>query len=507
MADSPTLTITNRTLARLSKIAEGNGIDPNKIELMESHEDTYVIDAQIRLTPHFNFQTKQYGGPVKSKSAKILSSPAELQEEVNRQRESYNSSKEWLEDALKEIRDAEGHGWGQDKARIALPGSKATLAANEKCPACQGSKKMTCTQCQGRAVIICPHCEGRGQEQCYHCYMQGFEPSNPQQQCSICRGTKWAECRYCQRRMQLPCPTCQGRGGTPCAQCKGAGSFTHEVSVEGGAEMHFDVHPNRSLPSGLLRGLDRLGMINLPKGHADIELIEPDKDSPENEKNIVRLKAKVPYADIKIRLNSRPVNFAAFGKKGLLMGLPAFLDESLRPWREHLVRAVMGNGDLDKAITVRVMHDALGLELSGKSNPNDLRRLYPIGLSPKTAQEIMNNMGLALKRFTLRSRIGVAIVSMLGSTALFGGYFLTSMHDQLAGSISAKALLMLDAFLPVIAMGISSVAFSHASRWALQRQFPDATIRLTQKIGKIGYGTLAGIVAIYAAILTLSRLN
>ncbi len=505
MADTPELTITNRTLARLSKIAEGNGIDLKKIELIESHEDIYVLEGQIRLKPHISIGTRQYAGPVKGKGKKVLPTFQALQEEAKNLSESRKNSKDWLEDALKELKESPGHGWGFEKAKITLPENVKTVAANEKCPACQGAKKTTCSQCQGRAVIICPQCEGRGQEQCYHCYMQGYEPSNPQQVCSICRGTKWAECRLCQRRMQLPCPACQGRGGTACAQCKGAGSFTQEISVETSTEIHFDVLPNRNLPSSLLRSIDRLGMVNLSKGHADIEMAEPDKNAPANEQNLAKLAAKIPFAEIKARINNRPVRFCVFGKKALFVETPSFLDESLRPWREHLVRAAMGSETLDKALEARAMREALGLELAGKHDPSNLRQLYPVGLSAATAKEIMNNLGLALKRLTIRSRLAVSAVSITTSAGLFAGLFLSSLRQNLAAILPPTALTLTEALLPVLVVGLSYIGLLHTSRWALKRRFPNAEIRLNQKIGKIGYGTLAGIFVLYAVIFALAE--
>lgn len=267
------------------------------------------------------------------------------------------------------------------------------------------------------------------------------------------------------------------------------------------ATVRFAVVANANLPSGLLRSLDRAGMANLMKGHGDIEMVEPDlKDSGALNHGIV-LRARIPYADMKFRINGKTVIAGAFGKKGLLSGLPAFLDESLKLWRERLAAAAAGKAPLNKALEVRIIREALALTLRGKGTLQEIRRLYPIGLSAAAAKEILDNINRALRRQTLHTRISVAFVSLVGSTGLFTGYFLTPLHGLVAQKISPRLVLLLDAFLPALVMGLSGYALAHMSRWVLKRRYPHADIAVSQSIGRIGYATLAGILVLYGFFL------
>lgn len=505
MPDTPPLTLANQALARLRKYAEGNGVDPDSIQVVDSKEDLYSIQAQIRLVPEFNIQPNPYAGAVRGKGRRVLGSYAELQEIVARMKQTFLDSKDWMPEAIKDLQESPGHGWGMEDAVIPLSNPKETLAATENCPSCNGGGKLICPQCQGQTTVICSYCFGKGQENCYHCFGRGEDPVNPQQPCPICRGTRFAPCRYCQSRGQLPCPTCQGHGGTPCSDCHSTGLITQEIAISAHAKVEFHILGNQDLPSGLLRSLDRLGIVNLVKGHGDIELTLPDAKAPDAEKTTLQLQAKMPYADIKMRLMDKLVMVASFGKRGLLSGLPAFLDVSLRPWREHLERAALGEESLEKALEARALREALMLALDGKDKPNDLRRLYTIGLSQNAAQEIMRNIGLTLRHITLQERGIAAALCFVLCVSLFAGLFFTPLFASLAASMSPKMLLLIEALVPVAAVGLSWTVISHATRWVLQRKYPNANVRLTQKIGKIGYGALAGIVAAYGLIFAIVR--
>jgi len=505
LPDTPSQSLTEQALARLRKLGEGNGLAPEAFKLVENQESIIAVEAQVRLTPLFTTQAKAYPGPIKGKKIQALPDFAALQEDVGRRKQQFQSSGVWSEEALQELKKSPGYGWGHDGGKIVLHEQNVTLAANEKCPACRASGLLTCPQCQGRMTVICSYCQGRGQENCYNCFGKGEDPVNPGHQCPVCRGTRFATCRYCRATGQLPCPTCQGKGGTPCTSCQGTGSVTQQVNIEAGAEIHFQIARGSNLPSGLLRSLDRLGMANLAKGHADIEIIDPPKDAPAESNNIVFLRAKIPYADIKLRLKDKLVFAASFGKKGLLSGLPAFLDDSLRPWRERLVRAALGAEPLEKALEARAMREALGLVFANKTEANDLRRIYPLGLSPGTAKEIMNNVGMALRRLTLRARALVAATSLAISAALFAGLFFSPPGKQMAQTFAPGTLLFIQVALPILAMSLSAYAFAHAIRWVLQRRFPKHAIRLGQGLGKLGYGTLAGIFLLYALAFALTK--
>ncbi len=491
------LTLTNKTLERLRHIADGNGLEPNDIHLIESEEKDYVIEGKIRLEPQCDIEPRHYFGPVKGKDRRVLPHFAAMSEEVNRQKENFLKSKSWLAPVIKELQNEPGHGWGLQDGKIPLPDLTCVLAATENCPACGNAGGLTCTQCQGQTVVICPHCRGQGQEECYNCFGRGEDPVNPQKPCPICLGTRFAPCRYCKSTGKLPCPSCQGRGNTTCKECKGTGRITQEVAINCHAKIHFQILSASSLPSGLLRSMDRLGMAKLPKGHADISLQFPENPEEEKPQDALSIQAHLPYADIKVRLKNKAFQIAAFGKRGLLSGIPPFLDESLKPWLEHLEQAALGGPGLDAAIESRLIRDALKLELDGKRQANDLRRLYPVGLSPKTAQSIMRRMEQALRRKTLRTRVAAAVLCFLASSLVFAGLFFTPLHDEIAKAVSPSLLMAIDVLVPAAAAGFCRIVIIRSARWALQRHYPGIPVKMSQKIGKMGYGVLGAVLAVY----------
>lgn len=136
--------------------------------------------------------------------------------------------------------------------------------------------------------------------------VQAFTHKIRKQKCPMCHGTRFSLCRYCNGTGKLPCVSCQGRGNTPCASCKGSGFVSREVIINKGARVDFSHTSSSGLPSGLLRMISRIGDDKIYRGHADINIIEGE---PEKKKSItsvvIKLEAKIPYADIKLRIGKR----------------------------------------------------------------------------------------------------------------------------------------------------------------------------------------------------------
>jgi len=518
--EPPLPPLTSQTLERLRKIADGNGLAPNAIQLILTEENIYTIEGEMRLIPKCERQGMRYQGNVRGKDRRLLPSYAALQNEADKLQKEFYESKDWLPKAIAELKSIPGQGWGQDGAQITFPKQSAKLAATEACPTCQGKQLITCSQCQGQGVVICSHCGGRGIETCYNCMGRGENPVQPGQPCPVCLGKLVTQCRFCHGTSKLACPTCQGRGGTPCQNCQGTGNITEELTLNTIVVAQFKLGSGTSLPTGLRRAMERIGVPDLAKGHADIELTvpEPEEDKsegqatqnqgpPSEESTTLKYRVRVPYADLKLRFGTKAVMAGAFGKRGLLFGLPAFLDEALRPWRERLQQSGNARDTLEKATEVRVIRDALALELSSQGQIVSLRKLYPIGLSPECAKEILVNMALVLKRFTLHSRLLVALACFIFSAAIFSGLFLTPLHSQLTHSLPLGFEISLDFVLLISLLVLSWVGLSKSIQLILQRHFPHLKIALRQKTGRIGYGMLGGIVFAYLLIITMAPMK
>lgn len=267
--------------------------------------------------------------------------------------------------------------------------------------------------------------------------------------------------------------------------------MTQDVIIKACAKISFNLAKTAELPSGLRRCLQRVDMLNLPKGHADIELVPPPEDDKEERDAAtphLELKATVRYADIKLKIGEdRALLISAFGKRGMLFNMPAYLDKALQPFRTHLARATTDSDALGKALKARAMMDALNLKLEGKTNPNDLRRLYPVGLSIDMAKEIMKLMDAALRHMTARLRLIVAGISFLLGAGAMAWLYLTPLYLNLAFGHSLFYIRMLDIAPPLAVMAASWFGMAYAMRWALNRKFPGVKIRLSQNLGKTGY--------------------
>lgn len=504
MAEKPSL--SDRALARLRSYAKDNGLSPDSFEVIKAKEEIYNVEGTIRLTPLLSVQTSASFGRVKEKNRKLFSTFNEMKQEIARLKEEFERGGQWLDEAIKEMEKDQSRGWGHSEAAITWSDQETLLAATENCPTCRGTGHSSCMECQGLGTVPCLYCEARGQEFCPHCQGRGEDPAQPGKQCPICHGKRFTNCRFCQATGKMQCERCQGKGGIPCAACHGTGFLTQEARITETARVDFSLGPTSGLPSGLLRMMDRIGETNLSKGYADIVINPPAPEGGLSEaRSTIKLTAQIPYADIKMRIGKQEYVISAFGKTGRLSSVPSFLDQSTSSARAALAQAAKGLGPLDKALTVRLIRDALGLTLGGKTQTNDLRRLYPTGLSGNAAEEIMRNISLALKYFTMKARGLAGGLALLVSALLFGGYFFSPLFARLHANEDMKLIRTIEVLVPLLVMGAAWMAILHTAKWALKRKYPTAGIAQSQNVGKIGYVTVCAIAVIYVLFFYLAN--
>jgi len=519
VADSPIPSLADQALARLRKLADGNGIAPEKIELAGAQENVFTLNGTARFMPFCERQTGQYPGPPQGKNRTIVAGRDALLSEAEKRQKAFLQGREWLPVAIADLKTAPGQGWGIENGRITMPQFSAVLAAPSPCPVCHGQRVTTCQHCNGQGLVTCPQCAGGGRETCPQCGGRGEMSAQPGQPCSMCQGLRTIQCRNCRASGRITCPVCQGRRGVPCGNCRGSGQVTDEIALDCGATVSFQM-TGEELPSGLRRGLSRLGAVNLSKGHADIRIVEdeekekellPDPDAiaeeePEAEAQpIVRYEAKLPYADLRLRFgDGRVVLAPAFGKRGVLIGLPPFLDDALKPAREKLAEATRGKQHIKDALDARAMREALALQLSGHRDVKELRRIYPVGLSATAAQEIMENMRRALNLATRHIRAATALLSGGTGIALLGILFLTPRHAELTKGWPWFGELGFDLALPCLLAALGLLALGKMSQIILRRRFPHLAISVRRHAGKTGHALVATIGIGWIALLAFA---
>lgn len=269
------------------------------------------------------------------------------------------------------------------------------------------------------------------------------------------------------------------------------------------AKIAFSLGATTDLPSGLLRMMDRAGESLIGKIHADIAMKPADPANGE-ERNRVELIAKIPYAEVQLFFGKSAAKIIVFGKTERLSGVPAFLDRSTAAAREALRDAARGMGSIDKALSLRLMRESLDLILSGKRAPNDLRRLYPVGLSGGAAQEIVGNFNLALKTLTMKYRGGAGILALFLFSGLFGLFFFSPIYETLVHDRGPTVRRLIEILVPMASLGGAWFILDRAIRYALKLKFPKARLKASQNIGKIGYSVLTSVILVYVLFFFLA---
>ena len=494
--------LTQMALKRLKNLAKGNNIDPNKIEVIESTEQTYTIPAKLKLTPNIDVKVKKGIGRPKSKKGKLLPSFKALNQEIESEKKSIQDPSQWLNLALKELDSIKGHGWGHEGTTLFWDKQKTLLTAHENCPTCSGSGHSPCPTCQGLGTVHCIYCDGRKQEYCHLCQGRGKDLTNPKNNCSLCHGTRFIPCRYCRSLGRMTCGQCAGKGNLPCPDCRGTGFHAQQAQLKKCANLSFALSETRKIPSGLLRLMQRVGEDNLYR-HAKITMTRSNTEK-KKEPTTLLLTAHVPYADVKMRINGKGSMISVFGKNRRITGVPFFLDEAISESRKTLATVAQAKEKLNAALTTRVIQDALTLILQGKQHPNNLRRRYPIGLSANVAKEIMSHMNLSVRNLTRNARLILGSLYTVLANAFFAGIFFTSFFGNFVEGWNPALVYATLITIPFIAIGKCWFLLLYASRRILKSRFKKASIGPTQPVGRVGYIIFATNILLYGAILYFS---
>ena len=123
MTNSTTLSLTDRALERLKKLAEGNGLAPDAIRIMGAEEKIYPLEGMTKLELVVETQASRYPGRVRGKAQAILPSFAGLRAAVEQRQKNWKEEQGWVPAALLRLKEQAGEGWGLDNVRIDLPGN------------------------------------------------------------------------------------------------------------------------------------------------------------------------------------------------------------------------------------------------------------------------------------------------------------------------------------------------------------------------------------------------
>lgn len=497
--------LTSHALNRLRELAQGNGVDPAIITIKHTDEKHVTLTGTLMLTPQAELKTQRLVGKGNRmpKVEKSFNSFAELSSCIAEEQQKFMSNKgAWFDEVKSELDKQPGKGWGLTDARVVLdtkPDFNATAA--ETCPQCLGKGGLGCEYCAGRGYTPCVVCNQTGTERCYNCFGNGRNPQDQQQLCGVCSGSGFSICRTCQGRKGIPCANCHASGTLICPTCEGGGQIIELSTLSYGADLHFASGSTGELPAAMRRAIDRAGGIKaLANGHATIDYVVPEDDEqPKKGAIALNYSATMECADIVVNFGNEAKRIAVFGHKRTMIEVPAFLDEALAKGVKRLHKAAKGNGKIEDALRYRAIREACDLSLAGKIRPEDLRKLYPLGLSKPMIIQITTGLRGALARMTLVARWVGFVSATVIADVLGAALYLTPLHSSIIRTAGNGVGLATEIFIPVFCAAIGYIITGQAGLFHLRRVFPSSKPALHHH-----GGNLAIAAALFAFIIPMA---
>lgn len=501
--------LTHEAFAKIKSCADGNGIDVNKIELLGSDETTLTVNAQMNMKFDMGRETASYPGAFKNIKGlpkgryEKVANDREMQEKIKELKTKAETGNYWSKDAARQLKAEPGQGWGLEKADVVLDSLTHTYYSDVPCTGCNGSSYIACTGCHSTGYVACYLCRETGFEMCTGCGGTGLNNTNPEQYCNYCNGNRQIHCRECRGQRQTVCNQCRGQGRTKCTTCGGNGLFTTEVNVMPTAKAEFFISQSDGLPGGFRKAIARAGMKTLAKGHATIS--SQELAFKENGEPYIPYTAVMPYAEMRVRINGKPMKCSLLGHKCVIIDLPNFIDAAVQEKISQFEANMKQPDTLGKALELRVCREAFGLLQIKNADAKMLRQLYATGLSLDMAQRILDVMRKLVHSQTILVRIIAAAVSVILFVAVDYGIISSGIRMMLMEKIKPIAVLVFDIGLCIGGYFLQNYLLRIVAAKSLQRQLGSSEKVVSQSAG--GVGIIAGIVVmiIYVAMLFILK--
>lgn len=401
----------DHALARLQRVANGNGMTREQITLLGSEEQELHVEADLRLSLEITRDKQEYAGGFQGLTKKSTATPThavqsmqQIEAAVDDYKKKLTEAGDWISQAYAQIRAEPGEGWGLEDVDVTLDDLMHVYYTTAVCQQCSGRGTTTCPACHGARTYLCPKCNGMGQELCYDCRGTGLYAGNTASdaQCPTCRGSTLAICRTCNGHKHVPCGECKGQGALACVTCNGQGKFTHEESLLPVAQCSFHIKDSSDLPSGFRRAISRGGLRVLTKGYASISAQAVNSEDKENV--FIPYRATLPYAEARIKTPEQTMRIIVFGLKKALLDVPPFLDKAIEASLQEWDARADDKETLDKALKWRVIADIFALMQQGKTGGKDLFAQYPYGFSKDMLSRLQRFVQKAVRGGTAKAR-------------------------------------------------------------------------------------------------------
>lgn len=494
---------TQAALKKLRALCDGNGLEPDAIQLIGSEEQDLVVKAEMLLVPDVQRHNQAYAGPFRQSKrtagmqVQKITAKEQLEPQIKEWKEKFFGAGAWLKKAEAELKAQPGSGWGLESIDITLDDRSMLFYMQEHCKACSGHGTMRCEACNGSGYARCETCFATGEENCPGCNGTGLNQVYPDQHCATCNGARRIPCRMCHGTRQNPCVHCHARGTMPCSACQGKMSMTREELITPVLHGDFRILDSGDLPSPFRRVLSRLNN----KGLARYARITMDAAQElEGQKASIAYTATVPYADMRVRIQGKAARATLLGEKPVILELPPFLDAALKPNIENLERDSKQKNALQRALAVRFLRETF--ESMQKNEPAEkaLRHLYPAGVSPEMMQRAIKLVQHLIRAQTRNVRLMASAGTGFAGVVLFLLYCMSGLRSRLLVSVAPLAVFALDVLLLA---ATAATPFFVARMMALKQLRRVLGAQAPSSAAQIGgYSPwVAGAVAVCAALL------
>lgn len=505
---------TDKALARLKALAEGNGLKPEEIVLLGTDEKILAVQGDMHLTFELERHKTSYPGPLKNtrnvSAARIqkMASEAQVQTVAETMQQKLAANALWIKEAVRHLKAQPGEGWGLESADITLDDQTQLVYVQSNCPSCHAQGTVPCNACAGKGSIPCSFCHATGLEPCINCNGTGVNAQNPGQYCLYCNGATQQSCRQCRGTRQMNCAACRGQAKLICQNCKGEAVFTNEEALIPTVHAAFRILETGDLPSGFRRAISRGGPKSLARGHANVAMLPFEEIDKKTAK--IPYRADTPFADMRLRIAGKAMRGSVLGQKGVILDLPPFLDHALEKNVKELEGSPQMKGGLHKALEWKVMKDAFALIQQGRGEARALRGIYAAGLSQDMAVRVVGLVRTLMHEQTKFMRLFSACAALVAVALLSYLALRSGVRAGLASVARPISVFVFDVFFCSGAVLLQSAALRYAAARHLQLSLGPAAApaRLAmrgQKSGAIGMVTAMMAVALYCGLLFLTK--
>lgn len=412
----PLQEVPKKALKKLRAICRGNGCAPDSIQIKNIQGELVEFEA----FSHIELQTETKNEKISGKVQKgeLLENSAIIESKISENLTGAIGNTDARRELAGILMNRPDKGFSIHSQKFPVPALNQEFSIYHACERCGGQSQEECPRCKGVKREICNKCHGKTMVPCQYCGANGTVtgPDGKQIQCNRCFGHKQVVCTYCQKVGTVSCQQCNATGAVRCSNCNGAAFYTEVVKSSVHMRPLFEID-RTTIPNESVKLIEDSGSLLSEKEHFKIEAEQIKRDDGGL---AIQYKGSFPYGELDFSINGKVAKCHIIGYHGKFVKLPNILDGLTTPARKLLEQAAKGKGGvlakIKKASNTRLIGEALqfALLLPRKKAMSALRKKYPIGLSTKAVQHVVQISYLALHNATRQARhIGFTISGVM----------------------------------------------------------------------------------------------